>query len=233
MIIDRAKSRTLLANEYYEKHHIIPRSLGGTDKKENLVSLTAKEHYMCHLLLVKMLEGEFKYKMLCALMRMSRSNQPQRIIIKSKIYEKIKKEKSLLHSLLYRGKNNPFYGKNHSEGTKQRLREARAKQVERQGSTMTKEAREKLSVAAKGRSLSKNHREKIGIANKGKIRSEEFKKAVAKRMSGHIKSKETLEKLKIKASKSPKPQITCPHCGKTGGEPSMKRWHFENCRNKY
>ena len=66
MIIDRAKSRTLLANEYYEKHHIIPKSLGGTNEKENLVSLTAREHFICHLLLLKITEGKNYYKMVNA-----------------------------------------------------------------------------------------------------------------------------------------------------------------------
>lgn len=38
---------------YTEIHHIIPKSLGGTDAKTNLVRLTAKEHFICHRLLVK------------------------------------------------------------------------------------------------------------------------------------------------------------------------------------
>ena len=50
-IIDRAKTRSI--SSYTEKHHIIPRSLGGTDAKENLVPLTAREHFICHLLLTK------------------------------------------------------------------------------------------------------------------------------------------------------------------------------------
>jgi hypothetical protein len=52
---------------YYEKHHIIPRSLGGTDHGDNLVLLTAKEHYLCHRLLVKMVRGRNRYLMLSAL----------------------------------------------------------------------------------------------------------------------------------------------------------------------
>jgi hypothetical protein len=36
---------------YYERHHIIPKSMGGLNKKENLVLLTAKEHYIAHYLL--------------------------------------------------------------------------------------------------------------------------------------------------------------------------------------
>lgn len=29
-----------------------------------------------------------------------------------------------------------------------------------------------------------------------------------------------------------KPVCTCPHCGKSGGIPTMKRWHFDNCKSK-
>lgn len=30
----------------------------------------------------------------------------------------------------------------------------------------------------------------------------------------------------------PKPKLECPHCGKTGGAPQMKQWHFDNCKAK-
>lgn len=38
---------------YYERHHIVPRSLDGTNESTNLVLLTAKEHYVAHHLLWK------------------------------------------------------------------------------------------------------------------------------------------------------------------------------------
>lgn len=41
-------------NLYFESHHIIPKKLGGSNKKSNRVLLTAKEHYICHALLPKM-----------------------------------------------------------------------------------------------------------------------------------------------------------------------------------
>ena len=47
-IIERAKTRKL--EGYKERHHIIPRCLGGTDDNENLVDLTAREHFIIHLL---------------------------------------------------------------------------------------------------------------------------------------------------------------------------------------
>ena len=39
--------------EYKERHHIIPRCLGGTDDEENLIDLYAREHYEAHKLLYK------------------------------------------------------------------------------------------------------------------------------------------------------------------------------------
>ena len=51
--IDSRKPRDAGGTVYYEKHHIIPRSLGGSDDNENLIKLTAREHYFTHLLLAK------------------------------------------------------------------------------------------------------------------------------------------------------------------------------------
>lgn len=53
-IIERAKSRVLPKLSYKELHHIIPKSLGGSNSKSNLVELTAREHRLVHILLPKM-----------------------------------------------------------------------------------------------------------------------------------------------------------------------------------
>jgi hypothetical protein len=50
-IIGRAQNRIL--EGYKEKHHVIPKCLGGSDGKENIIELTAREHFLCHKLLVK------------------------------------------------------------------------------------------------------------------------------------------------------------------------------------
>lgn len=54
-LIDRGKARTLVG--YKETHHILPRCLGGGDDKENLVELTAREHFIAHQLLYKIYPG--------------------------------------------------------------------------------------------------------------------------------------------------------------------------------
>jgi HNH endonuclease len=56
-IINRAQQRTLPTGVKFEVHHILPRSLGGTDNIDNLVKLTLKEHWVCHRLLVKFLNN--------------------------------------------------------------------------------------------------------------------------------------------------------------------------------
>lgn len=38
---------------YFEKHHILPKCLNGTNDKNNLILLTAKEHFIAHKLLTK------------------------------------------------------------------------------------------------------------------------------------------------------------------------------------
>ena len=56
-IVERAQIRGEVT-AYTEKHHIIPKSFGGTNSKENLARLTAREHLIAHKLLVKFLGGE-------------------------------------------------------------------------------------------------------------------------------------------------------------------------------
>jgi hypothetical protein len=63
---------------YTEKHHIIPSSLGGTNDKENLVFLTAREHFICHWLLTKMVTEQYKYKMYKDLHKMTQNHSGQR-----------------------------------------------------------------------------------------------------------------------------------------------------------
>jgi hypothetical protein len=62
-IIENAKKR--LPNFEGEIHHIIPKSLGGSNKNENLVKLLHREHYICHLLLTKMLEDKNSIIKMC------------------------------------------------------------------------------------------------------------------------------------------------------------------------
>jgi hypothetical protein len=54
-----ARARTRILAGYVEKHHVIPRCMGGRDSKANIVQLTAEEHYVAHQLLAKMHPDNF------------------------------------------------------------------------------------------------------------------------------------------------------------------------------
>jgi hypothetical protein len=83
--LNRKKSKGVL----FEKHHIVPKSLGGSNDKSNLVLLTPKEHYMCHRLLVEIYrktsqEHKMYYAMWCMVNGLG--NQ-KRYATSSRIYE--------------------------------------------------------------------------------------------------------------------------------------------------
>lgn len=99
---------------YYEKHHIIPHSLNGSDEEKNLVLLTAREHFICHWLLVKKFkQGTVeRNKMICAFWKMQlRPNDKSQRYINSSAYEKLKTEYSNFLRINQTGKNNSQYGK--------------------------------------------------------------------------------------------------------------------------
>lgn len=79
-LIETCKNRKPLKTDFYEVHHIIPRSLGGTDDADNLVKLTPREHYHAHLLLAKISVGSGQIKMGQALRMMSGINKNKKII---------------------------------------------------------------------------------------------------------------------------------------------------------
>lgn len=89
-IVERAKNRVL--DCYTESHHIIPRCMGGGDEKENLVNLTAREHFICHRLLVQIHPSNNKLKFALWAMCNMKSKRQSRYTPSSRIYESIKIE---------------------------------------------------------------------------------------------------------------------------------------------
>lgn len=71
----KRKNRAKHCGEYFEKHHISPRSLGGDNSIENTVLLTAREHFLAHWLLWKIEQGANKDKMAYAFFKMCRKSE--------------------------------------------------------------------------------------------------------------------------------------------------------------
>jgi len=55
-LIAKCQSRQLI-DGYKERHHITPKSMGGSNDQSNLVNLTAREHFIAHFLLAKIYGG--------------------------------------------------------------------------------------------------------------------------------------------------------------------------------
>ena len=92
-IVERGKNRII--EGYTERHHIIPRCMGGDNQPDNLVELTAREHFLCHMLLCEMYPKN--YKLVHALFLMSIGKQKvkaQQYVIGSRTYERLRLEYS-------------------------------------------------------------------------------------------------------------------------------------------
>lgn len=163
-LIKRGINRGVL-NCYTEKHHIIPKCLGGVNTKENIVILTAKEHFIAHRLLVRIYPEN--YKLIYALWRMCLKGiyTRNRAVVSSRIYENIKIEMST--------------------ATKNRLKVFNCWK----GKIHTKESKIKMSESAKNRNISEENetlrRTGISQSNKGKHKSLEHCKNIAEAKIGN------------------------------------------------
>lgn len=104
-------------------------------------------------------------------------------------------------SVAKKGKPSSFTGKKHSDETKQRMSES----AKRRG--IPEERQKRMAVArigTKREPFSEEHRAKLSESHKGKPNKH-------KGISYGI--------------------LECPHCGKVGGAPGMKKHHFGNCKS--
>lgn len=241
-ITDRARNRII--DDYTESHHIIPESLGGLDTPENLVDLTAREHFICHWLLVKMTTGEDHWKMVNALrmMRAEKSGQKRyKTKITARVYESLKKEYSILQSERKRGENNPMYGDKffRSEEGKQRQREAI---LGKNNGAKQEEARQKIinSKLGKKRSpFSEEWRAKMSESKRGEKNnrygvelSEETKQKIREKALGRKQSEETIRKKADAIRGRAKPKLLCPHCQQMIAVNTYPRWHGDHCHQR-
>lgn len=121
-IIDIAVKRTVIEG-YVEKHHIIPKSLGGDDSPDNLVFLTSKEHFIAHHLLTKMcVDDKDRNKMWSAFFFMHVNPSPKnKRLYSSRTYEISKKKMAEGRTKYFSGKNNPRYGKKATKEHKEKM----------------------------------------------------------------------------------------------------------------
>jgi hypothetical protein len=211
-IVERAKARDLTG--YVENHHIIPKSLGGSNNNDNLVRLTAREHFVCHWLLTKMLpDGKDRWRMMYAFYSFIRMNKNHsRTKITGIKYEILKRNIS-------QAKSKMNLGNQYNKGRKRSKEAIEKGKKSRAGYKQSESAKMKQSITMKEKYQTQNH------PHNGKTYEEIYGVDEA------AKRKEKLKGLRGPRKNPPGPQklITCPHCNKTGGVSNMKRYHFERC----
>lgn len=246
------QNRIKYVGEYYERHHIIPKCMGGKDNKDNIVLLTAKEHFICHKLLVEIYPKN--KNLIYALNNMMfRKNQYRNYRISSGEYERFK-------ILFAKEVSNRLLGHVVSEETREKISKAN------KGKIRSEQAKQNMRNSIKdvsgeknpmwgrigennpnyGRKQSESCKVKCSEANKGKILSDETKKKI----SDSHKLRETHKcvycgfETKIKTNiiryhndnckENPNRKreiIKCPHCDVTSiNKANMTRYHFTNCK---
>jgi hypothetical protein len=110
-IINNAKStnRIKSKNLYFENHHIIPKSIYGTNDKINLVLLTAKEHFVCHHLLTKIYDNaklKFAFWSMCNQLS---GDVNRKYIVTSITYSNAKQQFAKVNSERHKGKKIPKF----------------------------------------------------------------------------------------------------------------------------
>lgn len=149
-MIERAKSRTL--GGYLERHHVIPKCMGGGTTSKNLVSLTPEEHFVAHQLLVKIYPKHRGLKF--ALLGMGASR---------KLYGWHRRKISEART-----------GMKFSDAAKAKMSASRRRYLEKNGPTRhTPESKAKIGAAFRGKKRPPYVGEAVRTANRRRIVSPE------------------------------------------------------------
>ena len=158
-IVRRSRKRGLdkrVLDGYYEEHHVLPVALGGTDDPKNRVLLTAREHFLCHLLLTRMTEGADLVRMKHAFsyMALCHSSTHDRHKTNSHWYQKARE----------------FAAQSRDAQWKANISRAL------KGRKLSSESIEKMRKSLTGRTLTEEHRRSISRASKERGFSERAKR---------------------------------------------------------
>lgn len=211
----KTEERSKGSGIYYERHHIIPKCIGGTDNKSNLVLLTAKEHYVAHKLLCEIYPLDNSLRTALWLFCNGYDNKSRRAYkVSSYEYDRIKQEISLIASERSKARKGKY----------------------------SLETRNKISQSNKGKVFTEEHKKNLSEAcigrkpwNTGKRHSEETKRKIAASQLGvPLGPMKADHKKKIGDALrgKPKPRSICPHCGLEASINRLNAFHNDKCKLK-
>lgn len=187
---------------YTEAHHILPQSfkLGGKRDSDNIVYLSPKEHFVCHLILSRMDFGfernkKLKYALFCM---MNQRKNGRMYKISSSLYERAKLE----------------FSENQSKSHW----------------TQTEEGRKRISDIMKGRPVSAYRRSVASSTHKGIPKTEEHKNKISAATTGKQKTKSDRWNEASKEKRfNWATTIVCLKCGSEVSAITHRKYHGERC----
>jgi hypothetical protein len=224
-----AKSKTRILEGYVEKHHIIPRCLGGTDDIANIAILKPEEHFLAHQLLVKMYPKSTP--LIKAAVIMTTHHTQQRA--NNKLFGWLRRRASEHQKrwIFENGHPKGMSGKTHSV-------ESNASRSVTCKKSMTESVGVKVYTYDLDGTFIKEYATLTECAIALKTNPSNVK-YTAEGKFNHCKGKQ----IRYDFVESVNPYIspfagvkkhsyTCPHCKKEGRGPAMKRFHFDKCKGR-
>jgi ribosomal protein S27AE len=212
-LMHKARNRKSF-NGYSETHHVIPRSLGGSNDKSNLVVLTAKEHYIAHALLWKMdfsksdhIKMNHAFNAMC-ITKNSKKHGNIDVKINSRLFEKLKIER-------------------HVYFTTDPIVQERLKRVGKEVGQRPKGENFKKLTSLRFTGRTDTQGEKNGMYRRK--HSEESIKKMKIVLKTRVYSKEVIERRNTAIRASAR---VCEHCGKSCVLANYNRWHGIKCKMK-
>lgn len=254
-LIQKGQRENLDCRSIYERHHITPRCMGGSDDDSNIVNLTPEQHYTAHLLLAKIYdipELWFAVNMMAG-NGQSPSNKKTPNRCNNKSYGFVRRR---LSSLLPDTMRNSYAKKaGFVDYMDQCEKVWKAFIFERKSSTEISlefniakaNVERSLKYYAMALNLDdvlsevrKENRCRISKEVRNSFTPEQEERRILAIKSLDTSSRDAKMSDDRKGSGNPmygkrfkQNVIKCPHCQMIGGASSMKRWHFDNCKEKY
>ena len=242
-LMERSKTRTL--EGYVEKHHIVPRCLGGTDDIANIAILTPEEHFLAHQLLVKIYPKSSPLVKAVVIMTTHHTQQRSN----NKLFGWLRRRASIQQKqwIVENGHPKGMLGKVHTEEQKRQISELTKKALTdaigvkvyaynldgsfyKEYSTLTECATELKTNPSNVKYTAEG---KFGHCKNKQLRYE-FVMSIdpyvkPTHLKGKIRSEEHQKNLTKALLES---RLTCIHCGFESKSSAITRYHNENCKFK-
>lgn len=121
ILIERGKCRNKNDEQYYEKHHIVPRCLGGKNETENYTFLTPEEHYTAHLILCKLFPENGKLLRAVAMMTVDSPTTPRKNKMYGWVKRRLAEHRSTYMKEWHKHNEHPMKGKTHTPEVKAQI----------------------------------------------------------------------------------------------------------------